>query len=293
MDQRLKGQRIGYVGLGNMGAPMARHLHDAGAEVIVWNRSAPPVEAATAYGMRAAATLPELALQVGPGVICLNLTNTEVVESVVFGEGGLFDQLDEAALVIDFGTTSVPATQRFAERIRWVDAPVSGGQIGAETASLSIMAGGTNDAMQRARPILETVGKRVTHLGPPGAGQVTKLANQLIVAQTIDAVAQALRLAELSGVDAAAAREAMLGGFADSRILDLHGDRIVRRDFKAGGRAALQLKDVRLICELAASVGLDSPTLANSLNRWEELVDRLGLGDLDHSGLFKLYESDS
>lgn len=293
MDQRLEGRRIGYVGLGNMGAPMARHLHDAGAEMIVWNRSAAPVEAAVAYGMQSAATLPELAQRIGPGVICLNLTDTEVVEAVVFGDGGLSEQLNEAALVIDFGTTSVPATRRFAEQVSWVDAPVSGGQVGAETASLSIMAGGTDEAMQRARPILETVGKRVTHLGPAGAGQVTKLANQLIVSQTIDAVAQALRLAELSGVDAAAAREAMLGGFADSRILDLHGDRIVRRDFKAGGRAALQLKDVRLICELAASVGLDSPTLANSLNRWEELVDRRGLGDVDHSGLFKLYESDS
>lgn len=293
MDQRLEGHRIGYVGLGNMGAPMARHLHDAGAEMIVWNRSAAPVEAAVVYGMQAAATLPELALRVGPGVICLNLTDTEVVESVVFGEGGLFEQLDEAALVIDFGTTSVPATRRFAERVNWIDAPVSGGQVGAETASLSIMAGGSDEAMQRARPILEAVGKRVTHLGPAGSGQVTKLANQLIVSQTIDAVAQALRMAELSGVDAAAAREAMLGGFADSRILDLHGDRIARRDFKAGGRAALQLKDVRLICELAASVGLDSPTLANSLNRWEELVDRRGLGDVDHSGLFKLYESGS
>lgn len=290
MDQRLDGHRIGFVGLGNMGAPMARHLHDAGAEMIVWNRSPAPVEAAVAYGMQAAATLPSLALQVGPGVICVNVTDTEVVESVVFGEGGLHEQLDQGVLLIDFGTTGVPATRRFAERFTWVDAPVSGGQVGAEAASLSIMVGGTDQAVRRARPVLETVGKRITHLGPPGSGQVTKLANQLIVAQTIDAVAQALRLAELAGVDSAAAREAMLGGFADSRILDLHGDRIVRRDFAAGGRAALQLKDVRLICELAESVGLVSPTLANSLSRWEDLVDRRGLGDLDHSGLFRLYE---
>lgn len=290
MDQRLQGHRIGFVGLGNMGAPMARHLQAAGAEMIVWNRSPAPVEAAVADGMQAAATLAELARRVGPGVICLNLTDTAVVESVVFGEGGLHEQLDEGVLVIDFGTTGVPATRQFAERVSWVDAPVSGGQVGAESATLSIMAGGTDAALRRARPILETVGKRVTHLGPAGSGQVTKLANQLIVSQTIDAVAQALRMAELSGVDAAAAREAMLGGFADSRILDLHGDRIARRDFAAGGRAALQLKDVRLICELAESVGLDSPTLANSLNRWEELVDRRGLGDLDHSGLFRLYE---
>jgi 3-hydroxyisobutyrate dehydrogenase-like beta-hydroxyacid dehydrogenase len=231
-----------------------------------------------------------LAERVGDGVICLNLTHTDVVESVVFGPGGLKEGLADSAMIIDFGTTGVPATRRFAEAVSWVDAPVSGGQVGAEAASLSIMIGGSDENVARAMPILETVGKRVTHLGPSGAGQVTKLANQLIVAQTIDAVAQALRLAELSGVDPAAARRAMLGGFADSRILDLHGDRIVRRDFVAGGRSALQLKDVRLICELADSVGLDSPTLANSLQRWEELVDRRGQGELDHSGIYTLYQ---
>lgn len=290
MSTRLDGHRIGFVGLGNMGAPMARHLHRAGAEVMVWNRSPGPVQAAVDAGLQAAESLPELAERVGGGAICINVTHTDVVEALVFGSGGLHERLDADALLIDFGTTGVPATRRFAQRVHWVDAPVSGGQVGAEAATLSIMVGGSDADVQRARPILETVGKRVTHLGPAGSGQVTKLANQLIVAQTIDAVAQALRLAELAGVDTAAARQAMLGGFADSRILDLHGDRIVRRDFVAGGRAELQLKDVRLICELANDVGLDSPTLENSLARWEELVEQRGFGDLDHSGLFKLYE---
>jgi len=288
--KQLDGQRIGFVGLGNMGAPMARHLCNAGAEMIVWNRSRERLDAAVALGMRAAETPSEVAKLVGPGVICINLTETAIVEAVVFGESGLNDCLDRSALIIDFGTTGVPATRRFAESIRWVDAPVSGGQVGAESASLSIMVGGDAESIAQARPILETVGKRVTYLGPVGSGQVTKLANQLIVAQTIDAVAQALRMAELAGVDPALAREAMLGGFAASRILDLHGDRMVRRDFVAGGRAALQLKDVRLICELAESIGLESPTLKNSLERWEELVQRQGKGDLDHSGLFTLYE---
>lgn len=290
MSTRLDGHRIGFVGLGNMGAPMARHLHRAGAEVMVWNRSPGPVQAAVDAGLQAAESLPELAERVGGGAICINVTHTDVVEALVFGSGGLHERLDADALLIDFGTTGVPATRRFAQRVHWVDAPVSGGQVGAEAATLSIMVGGSDADVQRARPILETVGKRVTHLGPAGSGQVTKLANQLIVAQTIDAVAQALRLAELAGVDTAAARQAMLGGFADSRILDLHGDRIVRRDFVAGGRAELQLKDVRLICEFANDVGLDSPTLENSLARWEELVEQRGFGDLDHSGLFKLYE---
>ena len=289
-DQILSGQKIGFVGLGNMGRAMARHLHEAGADVVVWNRSAGPAEAAVATGMRRASTLPELAREIGAGVICVNLTTAEVVEQVVFGAGGLIEGFHPGAMIIDFGTTGVPATKRFAERVTWVDAPVSGGQVGAEAGTLTIMAGGSEAAFQRALPILQVVGRNITHLGPVGAGQVTKLANQLIVAQTIDAVAQALRLAELAGVDPARAREALLGGFAESRILQLHGDRMVRRDFTPGGRSTLQLKDVRLICELAESLGFQSPTLDNCRAQWEEMVEKRGLGDVDHSGLFLLYE---
>lgn len=290
MNKPLAGHKIGFVGLGNMGRANARHLHESGAEVIVWNRSAAPAEAAVALGMKRAASLPDLARAIGPGVICINLTMTDVVEQVVFGEGGLVEGLHPDALIIDFGTTGVPETKAFAKRVNWVDAPVSGGQVGAEAASLTIMAGGSEDNFQRALPLFQVVGKNITHLGPSGAGQVTKLANQLIVAQTIDAVAQALRLAELSGVDSALVRKALLGGFAESRILDLHGDRMVRRAFDPGGRATLQLKDVRLMCQLADSVGLDSPTLKNSLAQWEKFVHEKGFGDLDHSGLFRLYE---
>lgn len=293
MNKPLFGHKIGFVGLGNMGRANARHLHEAGAEVIVWNRSDAPAEAAVALGMKRAASLPDLAREVGPGIICINLTMTDVVEKVVFGEGGLIEGLHQDALIIDFGTTGVPETKRFAERVNWVDSPVSGGQVGAEAATLTIMAGGTRENFERALPIFQVVGKNITHLGPSGAGQVTKLANQLIVAQTIDAVAQALRLAELSGVDPALVRKALLGGFAESRILDLHGARMVKRDFAPGGRATLQLKDVRLMCELAESVGLDSPTLKNSRAQWETFVREKGLGDLDHSGLFKLYEKES
>jgi len=291
MNKPLTGHKIGFVGLGNMGRANARHLHEAGAEVIVWNRSPAPAEAAVALGMKRAASLPELAREVGPGIICINLTMTEVVEQVVFGDGGLIEGLHKDALIIDFGTTGVPETKRFAERVNWVDSPVSGGQVGAEAATLTIMAGGSQENFERALPVFQVVGKNITYLGASGAGQVTKLANQLIVAQTIDAVAQALRLAELSGVDPALVRKALLGGFAESRILDLHGARMVKRDFAPGGRATLQLKDVRLMCELAESVGLDSPTLRNSRAQWETFVHEKGLGDLDHSGLFKLYES--
>ena len=290
MNNALAGHKVGFVGLGHMGRAMARHLHAAGAEVVVWNRSEGPAAAAVALGMRRAASLPELAREIGDGIICLNLTTTDVVEQVVFGAGGLIEGVDPRALFIDFGTTGVAETKGFAQRVHWLDAPVSGGQVGAEAGTLTIMAGGTDEAFRRASPILHAVGGRVNHMGPAGSGQVTKLANQLIVAQTIDAVAQALRMAELAGVDPAKVREALLGGFAESRILQLHGDRMVRRDFAPGGRAELQLKDVRLMCQLADSVGLDSPTLRNSLAQWEKFVHAEGHGDLDHSGLFLLYD---
>lgn len=290
MEKPLLGTKIGFVGLGNMGRANARHLHEHGAEVVVWNRSPEPAEAAVKLGMRRAASLPELAREIGPGIICINLTMTDVVEQVVFGPGGLIEGLHPDALIIDFGTTGVPQTKAFAKKVHWVDAPVSGGQVGAEAGNLTIMAGGSDADFQRALPVFQAVGKNITHLGASGSGQVTKLANQLIVAQTIDAVAQALRLAELSGVDPALVRQALLGGFAESRILHLHGDRMVRRDFAPGGRATLQLKDVRLMCELAESVGLDSPTLRNSREQWEKFVHEKGFGGLDHSGLFRLYE---
>src|SRR5215218_8979612 len=148
MDKSLATHKIGFVGLGNMGRAMARHLHEAGAAMVVWNRSDAPAEAAVAMGMKRAATLPELAREIGDGLICINLTTTDVVEQVVFGNGGLIEGLDPGAMIIDFGTTGVPETKEFAKRITWVDAPVSGGQVGAEAGDLTIMVGGTEAAFQ-------------------------------------------------------------------------------------------------------------------------------------------------
>jgi 2-hydroxy-3-oxopropionate reductase len=285
----LKGQKIGFVGLGNMGRANARHLLAAGAEMHVWNRSAAPALEAAALGMRRHESLVELAAAVGAGMVFLNLTTTEVVREVVFGEGGLQTELSAEGLVVDLGTTSPVATREFASVIPWLDSPVSGGQLGAEAATLSLMVGGSRAHFERALPALEVISARVTHMGESGSGQVTKLANQLIVAQTIDAVAQALRLAELSGVDPALVREALLGGFAESRILQLHGERMIKRDFAPGGRSVLQLKDVRLICEHADAVGLRSATLDNCLQQWETFVGDHAGGELDHSGLFQMY----
>ena len=284
--------KIGFIGLGNMGWPMAGHLHDAGSDLTVWNRSEAPTRRAAERGMAVAADPAAVAEAAGDGIICLNLTHTAVVADLV---DRLVPGLAPGATVIDFGTTGYEETLAFAALVAahgasWIDAPVSGGEVGAKAGNLTIMAGGDEAIFQKVLPVLKIVGGKVTHMGRQGAGQVTKLANQLIVAQTIDAVAQALRMAELAGVDAGLVREALRGGFAESRILELHGDRMVRRDFAPGGRSELQLKDVRLMSELAARVGLQSSTLENSRALWEHFVHELGHGDLDHSGLFKLYE---
>ncbi len=278
------------MGLGNMGWANVRHLQAAGAGIVVWTRSGRHLDEAAVLGMEIGHSAADVARRVGGGIICVNVSDTAAVESVVFGQDGLVEGGAESGLVIDFGTTGVGSTRRFAERLAWVDAPVSGGQVGAEARTLTVMAGGSEENFRRAEPVLRAVGSRVTHMGPVGSGQVTKLANQLIVAQTIDAVAQALRMAELAGVEPARVREALIGGFAASRVLELHGDRMIRRDFAPGGRAALQLKDVRLIADLAREVGLESPTLDNSLEQWVRFVEERGWGELDHSGLFKLYE---
>ena len=300
MSETLNGYKIGFIGLGNMGWPMACHLQEAGANRVVWNRSDGPAKRAAEHGMlvgsdpeSVAEAVSEHAARDGAAVLCLNLTHSHVVAAIV---EMIIPKLGPGVTVIDFGTTGYEETLGFSEAVKergcqWIDAPVSGGQVGAEAGNLTIMAGGDEAAFTRVEPVLRVVGEKVTHMGPSGAGQVTKLANQLIVAQTIDAVAQALRLAELAGVDSALVREALRGGFAESRILELHGDRMVRRDFDPGGRSELQLKDVRLMSELAEKVGLDSSTLRNSLAMWEQFVDEMGNGDLDHSGLFRVYET--
>lgn len=292
MSETLSGHKIGFIGLGHMGWPMACHLQNAGAEMVVWNRSEPRSREAAERGMLVATDPATLADAVGDGIIGVNLTHSHVVEGIV---ETVLPRIPAGACMIDFGTTGYDETLGFAKAMSdrgafWIDAPVSGGQVGAEAGNLTIMVGGDEKAFDRVLPMMHVIGEKVTHLGKSGSGQVTKLANQLIVAQTIDAVAQALRMAELAGVDAGSVREALRGGFAESRILDLHGDRMVRRDFEPGGKSELQLKDVKLMAELAERVGLDSSTLENSKALWIRFVEELGHGGLDHSGLFKLYE---
>jgi 3-hydroxyisobutyrate dehydrogenase-like beta-hydroxyacid dehydrogenase len=227
-------------------------------------------------------------------MVIIMVADTTAVESVLLGENGLLGQLREGSLVIDMGTTSVLKTRHFAMLVSekggsYVDAPVSGGTIGAESGSLTVMAGGTEEAFKRALPILQILGERITHVGGSGAGQVAKAANQVIVGLTIGAVAEALALSRAAGVDPARVRQALQGGFADSRILDIHGRRMVEGDYRLGARCTTQRKDMDQALEFAAALGLDMPATALSRDLYDRLIEQGG-GDLDHSALFSLLD---
>ena len=230
----LSGQAVGFAGLGLMGKGMARRLKAAGATVHIWNRSAPARDLLAAEGMIPHDSPKALAAAVGAAPIVVMVADTAAVESVLFAPDGLAGGLAQGALVIDMGTTAVLATRDFADRIDargagYVDAPVSGGQLAADAGTMTVMAGGTAEDFARALPLLQVMGRTITHLGQVGSGQIAKVANQVIVALTIDAVAEAFAIAEAAGVEPARLREALLGGFAASRILDLHGARMGQR----------------------------------------------------------------
>ncbi len=283
---------VGFVGLGLMGRPMARNLARAGAALVVHSRSPGPVAALAAEGLDPApvpvAGPAEVAARAG--TVILMLPDTAAVEAVA---ADLAPALRPGHLVIDMGTTAVAETRRLAEAARargaeWVDAPVSGGTVAAEAAALTIMAGGTEGAFARALPLFRALGRRVTHVGAVGAGQVAKTANQVIVGLTIGAVAEALALAGAAGVDPARVREAIRGGFAESRILELHGARMVSGDFTPGARVATQAKDLRQAEALAADCGIALPALGLALELFEMLEEQ-GDGGLDHAALYRLF----
>jgi len=292
--KRLEKERIGFIGLGLMGKPMARNLLAAGADLYAWNRSAGPAEEISREGATLAPDPAALARELPGGVLILMLKNTEAVAAVVDGDNGLLSELAPGTLVIDMGTTGLAETRAWAAAaadrgVAWIDAPVSGGQVGAVNATLSIMVGGTQEAYRRALPILEVLGAAVTYLGPSGAGQITKLANQIIVANTLAAVAEAFLLARAARADLEAVRTALLGGFASSRILDLHGQRMIREDYEPGGKATGQLKDALEGVKTMTEAGLKLPMLAANAAVWQQMVDD-GLGELDHSAIFEFYK---
>ena len=291
-DRPLEGQRVGFVGLGLMGRPMARHVLAAGADLAVWNRTRRVAEAMQGTGLIVCDTPADLARRCD--IVILMLADTAAVEDVLFGPEGLAEALPAGALVIDMGTTAVGPTREFAQRLAaqrvdFVDAPVSGGEIGAIDASLTIMAGGGEASIARARPLFAVLGRQFTHVGGIGAGQVAKAANQIIVGLNIGAVAEAMALVEAAGVDPAKVREALLGGFAGSRILEVHGQRMIDRAFKPGARVTTQYKDMRQACELGARLGQALPATELGRDLFLRLIEQ-GDGDLDHSALIRVLQ---
>jgi len=276
--------RIAFLGIGLMGAPMTRNLLNSGFPMTVWNRTASKCEPFASEAR--VAENPVDAVRTADVVITM-LENSDVVEQVLVASGAMA-ALKPGALVIDMSSIQPSVARRHAalameQGAGYVDAPVSGGTLGAQEARLSIMAGGTEEDVSRALPVFEVLGK-CTRIGPVGAGQLAKLANQAIVGITIGAVSEALLLAAKGGADPAAVREALMGGFAGSRILELHGQRMIDRDFAPGAPARIQLKDMRMILDEAWAEGLTLPLSQQVHNEYLSLVAN-GHSDADHSGL--------
>lgn len=269
-----------------MGHPIARRLKQAGHHVQAWNRTRAKAETLSAFGITVHDTPAEAVLHTD--VVISLLENGPVVGQVLF-EQGAAQAMRKGALFIDMASIQPREARDHAARLgemgmAHLDAPVSGGTVGAESGSLAILVGGRPEDFLKAQPVFAACG-RATHVGPHGAGQLTKLANQMIVGITIGAVAEALLFAAKGGADMAKVREAIQGGFADSRILQLHGQRMVQRDFAPRGRMTVQLKDMRNALATAGEIGFDAPITALFETLYAEGVDH-GLGELDHSGLF-------
>jgi 2-hydroxy-3-oxopropionate reductase len=283
---------VGFIGLGIMGAPMAQHLRAAGHRLHVFARHKPAAEL-SASGLIPCASAREVAER--SEVIVTMLPDTPDVESVLFGPRGVAEGLTAGKLVIDMSSISPLATKDFARRIAergadYVDAPVSGGEVGAKAGTLSIMAGGSPAAFERAQPLFALMGKNITLVGDVGAGQTAKVANQIIVALTIEAIGEALLFASKAGADPAKVRQALLGGFASSRILEVHGERMIKRTFEPGFRLELHQKDLGLALEGAKALQLSLPHTA-SCAQLMNAAAALGLSQRDHSALVQVLEA--
>ena len=285
--------KVGFIGLGVMGEPMARHLRAAGHELAVWARRPGSAAALAAEGVPVCATPAELAAR-SDAVITI-VTASADVDALAFGEQGLAAGFAPGAVHVDMSTIAPAMARSLAERyaargIGFVDAPVSGGGQGARDATLAIMAGADEAVLARVRPLLEAMGKRIVHIGPPGAGQVAKACNQMIMVSTIQACAEAVSLANAHGVDVAAVRSALMGGSAASRVLEVMGAKMVERDFAAGVEARLHHKDFALLMDEAARLGAPLPVAAQV---WQQLnaLMRAGWGKDDTASLLRVLES--
>jgi 2-hydroxy-3-oxopropionate reductase len=283
--------KLGFIGLGIMGAPMAGHLRAAGHELFVNTRSSVP-QALLDAGAVACKTPTEVASKAD--VIFTMVPDTPDVAKVLFGENGIAGALGKGKTVVDMSSISPIETQDYAKKVEatgadWLDAPVSGGEVGAKAASLTIMVGGKDEVFARVQPLFALMGKNITHVGPAGAGQITKVANQIIVALNIAAVGEALVFASKAGADPARVRQALMGGFAASRVLEVHGERMIKRTFNPGFRIKLHQKDLNLALQGAKALGVALPNTAMTAQLMQACAANGG-DQLDHSALVKALE---
>lgn len=287
--------KVAYIGLGIMGRPCVENLLKAGHEVWVWSRREASAQPLLALGAHWAASPAELAA--GVDVLVSNVSDTADVEAVLLGEHGAVHGARPGLVCVDMSTISPIGARDIATRLAaagvdFLDCPVSGGEVGAINGTLTIMVGGKAEALARARPVLEAMGKTITHIGDSGAGQVAKACNQIAVGVGVAAVAEVMKLARACGVDPAPVREALLGGFAGSRVLDIHGQRMIDDNYAPGFKAKLHQKDMGIVLDTAASLGIRLP----EAERVAGLIDRLvagGEGELDSSAIARLIWQDN
>jgi 2-hydroxy-3-oxopropionate reductase len=287
--------RVGFVGLGIMGRPMALNLKRAGYTLFVHARRADSMKPLAAAGAVACASPAEVARQAD--VVFTMVADTPDVEQVVLGQNGLIEGVRSGSAVVDMSTISPSATRDMAERLRgkgaeMLDAPVSGGEAGAIDGVLSIMVGGADATFERVLPLLEVMGRNIVHVGGNGAGQVCKSCNQIVISQTMAGVGEAMLMARASGVDPAKVRAALLGGSANSKVLEIHGQRMIDANYEPGFKASLHRKDLRIVLAAAHELGIALPGTALVAQYLNALVGR-GLGDLDSASLFLVQEDAS
>ena len=285
-------RRIGVIGLGLMGRPMAKNLLKAGYDLIVHDINRKAIEEVVGLGAKGESSPRTVAASAE--VIILSLPGDSEVEEVILGKDGILEGGRPGSVLVDMSTISPLTAKRMAEALQkhgmeMLDAPVSGGQEGAREGSLTVMVGGKLEVFERIQPILQKLGKNVTHIGGHGAGQVAKAANQIIVGLTIEAVAEALVFASKAGVDPEKVRKALLGGYAQSRVLELHGRRMTDRNFEPGGKVRSHKKDIEIIMSVAGELGMCLPGTALLSHLWNAVAGQGGL-DWDHSSLVKVLE---
>lgn len=282
---------IGFIGLGIMGRPMAAHLQAAGHRLFVNEASSAAGDFVAAGGV-ACKSGKEIAEK--SQIVILMVPDTPQVESVLFGANGVAEGLSKGKIVVDMSSISPVATKEFAAKVNalgcdYLDAPVSGGEVGAKASSLTIMVGGPQAAFDTVKPLFEKMGKNITLIGGNGDGQTTKVANQIVVALTIEAIGEALLFASKAGADPALVRQALMGGFASSRILEVHGERMIKRNFAPGFRIELHQKDLNLALESARALAVSLPNTAATQQMFTACVAQGGKA-WDHSGLVRALE---